>query len=194
MNVMYFYCYNLQTNPKNTSVTQLFTLLRLGDLWVYWETTPVMIVIKSFTKIFCLHRLSTFWKIVLYKLLQNWSDFQMRESTGQTINTQTVDETTNFLITNHDLFRLIIQRPNNDKTDVPGCYCYWKWLCACLKLSWVFVMVQSRSQRPWSFWSTRLVMVLYFAKIKRLSKIKRLFLKPFVIKVCFNVSNKWTVQ
>ena len=52
MNIMYFYCYNLQTNPKNTSVTQLFTLLRLGDLWVYWETTPVMIVIKSFTKIF----------------------------------------------------------------------------------------------------------------------------------------------
>ena len=38
--------------------------------------------------------------------------------------------------------------------------------------------------------STRLVMVLYFAEIKRLSKIKRLFLTPFVIKVCFNVSNK----
>lgn len=130
MNVMYFYCYNLQTNPKNTSVTQLFTLLRLGDLWVYWETTPVMIVIKSFTKIFCLHRLSTFWKIVLYKLLQNWSDFQMRELTGQTINTQTVDETTNFLITNHDLFRLIIERPNNDKTDVPGCYCRIENDCA----------------------------------------------------------------
>ena len=54
----------------------------------------------------------------------------MRELTGQTINTQTVDETSNFLITNHDLFRLIIQRPNNDKTDVPGCYCRIENDCA----------------------------------------------------------------
>ena len=112
---------------KISKQTLIILLSRNYSQFWGWETCgfigkpSLMIVIKSFTKIFCLHRLSTFWKIVQFKLLRNWSDFQMRELTRQTIYTQAVDETTNFLMTNHDLFSLIIQRPNNDETDVPGC-------------------------------------------------------------------------